>query len=105
MSGLKNIVLVFETSGWCEELSKSYDQGRYRPKTKEEYEALKGYAKEELDLSAEIGESEGEIPEDTLLTDEAIEELRARAKIAGVKSYHNKAPEKIIEELKALEQG
>lgn len=37
--------LNFENSGWCEKLQKSYRKGPYRPKNKEEFEALKPLAK------------------------------------------------------------
>lgn len=37
--------LVFSKSGWCEALHKSYRQGVYRPKSKDEYEALAPFAK------------------------------------------------------------
>ena len=40
-------VLQFIRSGWCEELKRSYRQGVYKPKTKEEYNALKKYALKE----------------------------------------------------------
>lgn len=38
-------VLHFRSSGWCEALKRSYFKGKYRPKTRREYEALKPYAK------------------------------------------------------------
>ncbi len=36
--------LRFEESGWCEKLKKSYMRGIYQPATREEFEALKGFA-------------------------------------------------------------
>lgn len=38
------MTLVFEESGWCEALKRSYMQGPYEPKSREEYEALKPFA-------------------------------------------------------------
>ena len=40
-------VLFFDGGGWCEELRKSYFAGRYEPKSWDEYEALKKYARRE----------------------------------------------------------
>ena len=37
--------LEFSGFGWCEELKKSYSRGLYKPKSKEEYEALKPFSK------------------------------------------------------------
>jgi len=37
--------MTFEASGWCEKLGKSYFRGVYKPTSKEEYEALKPFAK------------------------------------------------------------
>tara|TARA_B100000614_G_C14282911_1_gene384364 strand:+ start:230 stop:514 length:285 start_codon:yes stop_codon:yes gene_type:complete len=39
--------LEFTESGWCPELGRSYAKGKYRPANQEEYDALKGYAKNE----------------------------------------------------------
>lgn len=38
------MTLVFEESGWCEALKRSYMMGAYEPKNREEYEALKPFA-------------------------------------------------------------
>lgn len=38
------MTLVFEESGWCEALKRSYMLGAYEPKSREEYEALKPFA-------------------------------------------------------------
>ena len=37
--------LEFAQSGWCTALDKGYRKGYYRPTSKEEYEALKEFAK------------------------------------------------------------
>jgi hypothetical protein len=37
--------LTFKSSGWCEELKKSYFRGSYKPQSIAEYDALKPYAK------------------------------------------------------------
>jgi len=39
------MALIFSCSGWCEKLKRSYRQGVYHPKTKEEFEALKRHGK------------------------------------------------------------
>lgn len=39
-------MLKFAESGWCEELKRSYFRGLYRPRTSEEYRALRKYASE-----------------------------------------------------------
>lgn len=38
-------ILHFRSSGWCEALKRSYFKGKYCPKTRQEYETLKPYAK------------------------------------------------------------
>jgi hypothetical protein len=37
--------LIFEQSGWCEDLKRGYRKGAYLPKSKKEYDALKPFAK------------------------------------------------------------
>jgi len=37
--------IIFEGSGWCEELQTSYRKGIYTPKTLKEYNILKKYGK------------------------------------------------------------
>lgn len=53
-----NIILVFSTSGWCEKLNKSYFAGRYQPKDKNEFEALKEFASEVIELKPVEAEPE-----------------------------------------------
>ena len=48
MSNGKFPVLIFANSGYCEKLDCSYYQGRFEARSKEEYEALKEFAVEEL---------------------------------------------------------
>jgi len=40
--------LVFDHSGWCEELNGSYFQGLYRPSSLAEYSVLRKYAQKEI---------------------------------------------------------
>lgn len=47
-------VLFFESAGWCEELKISYPQGRYLPKSKEEYEALKNFASNPVEIKQQV---------------------------------------------------
>ena len=51
------MTLVFEESGWCEALKRSYMQGPYEPKSRKEYEALKPFAQKPVpDYDGEDGE-------------------------------------------------
>lgn len=40
--------LVFSESGWCEALKRSYFRGNYRPKSRDEYLALRKFASKEI---------------------------------------------------------
>ncbi len=40
--------LVFLESGWCEQLKRSYFRGTYRPASREEYLALRKFARKEI---------------------------------------------------------
>lgn len=46
-------ILKFNHNGWCEDLSKSYQKGYYRPADQTEYDALVGFAAEVIDLSGQ----------------------------------------------------
>lgn len=49
-----NKILVFKNSGWCEKLGKSYEKGRYQPKTDAEFKALEKFAAEVVEIKAEV---------------------------------------------------
>lgn len=105
-----NHVLIFSSSGWCEKLGNSYEKGRYQPKTKEEFDALKKYASKVIEIkpfkakeenskvipSGSDTEGGGDITE---FTEERIAEIRAQAKEKGIKNWHSKKPENLVKEL------
>ena len=41
--------LYFKSSGWCDELKKSYEKGFYTPKSEKEFNALEKYASDPSD--------------------------------------------------------
>lgn len=41
--------LYFKSSGWCDELKKSYEKGFYTPKGEKEFKALEKYASDPSD--------------------------------------------------------
>lgn len=43
-------VLIFDHSGWCEELNRSYHKGRYETQDDDEFNALSPYASEVLKI-------------------------------------------------------
>ena len=121
-----NTILVFTLSGWCEKLQKSYFAGRYQPKDKKEFEALKEFASEIIELkpieekksekigkaeigtvkadpSSEIEKTSDGIPESMEevkeYTEEQIADLRAKAKEAKIHNWHSKNPNTLAKEL------
>ena len=91
MSNGKFPVLIFKNSGWCEELKCSYFAGRYEARTKEQYEALKKYAEDEV-----------RAPEEKSLEEMTVKELRAKAAPLGVADYANL---KKVDLIKAIEEA
>ena len=79
--------LIFEKSGWCEELKTSYRRGHYTCKNQKEYDVLKKYAKGVKEVEPTVNEDEVE--------------LRQLAKESGIKSWHNKSIDRIKAELEA----
>jgi len=95
MSNGKFPVLIFDHSGFCEELNCSYFQGRYQARTKEQYEALKKHAVGE-NKPAPVVSSD---PED--LQSLTVPKLREMASGLGVENYAKKKKPALI---KAIEE-
>lgn len=116
-------VLVFKNSGWCKELNNSYEKGRHEPRTEKEFNALKKYASEVIEIKPfkksethsdettetteiiekqddSIVDSDGNSNVETVeFTEERIAELRSQAKEAGINNWHSKKPENLVKEL------
>ena len=84
MSNGKFPVLVFANSGWCEKLGSSYFKGRFEPRTKEQYEALKPFAVEESGGAKALENKE-------------VKDLREVAKSLNIKNYAKKKKPDLIE--------